>query len=221
MSGQGRCVLLAGFAPFDGEAVNPSWEAVAMLAGESVAGLPVETRRLPVVFGVADRALEAAIAELRPALTLLVGLAGGRAAVSVERVALNLIDARIADNEGRMPVDRPVAPGGPAAHFATVPVKAVAAALAEAGIPAETSVNAGGFVCNHVFYSALDLAGRRHPAMAVGLLHVPYAPEQAARRGGTPSMAVETVAAALRIALATALAGGTSARPQPARADST
>lgn len=197
-------ILLTGFEPFGNEARNPSWDAVRLLDGETVAGHAVVARRLPVSFAGSLPVLQAAIDEIGPALVVCVGLAGGRAQLSLERVAINLDDARIADTDGACPIDVPVAADGPAAYFTTLPIKAMLAALRAAGYPAEVSQTAGTYVCNHVFYGALH-ALRHRPGVRAGFIHVPYAPEQAARHPGAPSLAVETVGAALRLALRVAV----------------
>lgn len=198
-----KIVLLTGFEPFGGESVNPSWEAASRLDGESLMGAVVAARRLPCVFGEALSVLRGEMAALRPALVVAVGQAGGRPELSLERVAINVDDARIADNAGHRPIDRPVVPGGPAAYFSTLPIKAQAAALRAAGIPAAVSQSAGTFVCNHVFYGLMHaLTGA--PARG-GFIHIPYLPEQAAAHPGAPSMSLEMMVAGLRLALETAL----------------
>ena len=197
-------ILLTGFAPFGGEDVNPSWDAVARLDGELLEGHRIVARRLPVEFGASLEALRAAVRETEPVLVLCVGQAGGRAQLSLERVAINVDDARIPDNAGASPIDAPIVADGPAAYFATLPIKAMLAALREAGIPAEVSQTAGTYVCNHVFYGlmhALQDAGIRG-----GFLHIPYLPEQAVRHPGAPSLPLDTVVAGIRIALQAALA---------------
>ena len=198
-------VLLTGFAPFGGEEANPSWQAAAALDGERIAGHRVAARLLPVEFGASLDALRAALDEVRPALVLCVGQAGGRAQLSLERVAINVDDARIPDNAGAAPIDEPIAADGPAAYFATLPIKAMLAALREAGIPAEVSQTAGTYVCNHVFYGLMH-ALRATPGVRGGFLHIPYSPEQAARHPGAPSLPVDTVVDGLRVALRTAVA---------------
>ncbi len=197
-------VLLTGFAPFDGETVNPSWQAVAALDGTHVADHRIVARQLPVEFGTSLAVLRDAIRDTSPTLVLCVGQAGGRAQLSIERIAINIDDARIADNAGNLPIDAPVAADGPAAYFATLPIKAILSQLRAAGIPAEISQTAGTYVCNHIFYGLMHAL---HDASGVrgGFIHIPYAPEQAAQHPGAPSLPVETVTAALRIALDTAL----------------
>jgi pyroglutamyl-peptidase len=203
-------ILLTGFAPFGGEAVNPSWDAVARLDGEILDGHRIVARCLPVEFGAALDALHAAMQETSPDLVLSVGQAGGRAQLSLERIAINVDDARIPDNAGAAPIDAPIVADGPAAYFATLPIKAMLAALREAGIPVEVSQTAGTYVCNHVFYGLMHAL--RDTPVRGGFLHIPYAPEQAARTPGAPSLPVDTVVAALRIALRTALSTSTDQR---------
>ncbi|HEX2082687.1 MAG TPA: pyroglutamyl-peptidase I [Xanthomonadaceae bacterium] len=203
-------VLLTGFAPFEAEAVNPSWQVVSALKGRRIAGHRVVARELPTEFGASLRMLRHAIREARPRLVLCVGLAGTRSRISLERVAINVDDARIPDNAGRQPVDVPVVRGGPAAYFSTLPIKAMLAALREAGIPVEVSQSAGTFVCNHVFYGLMH-ALRRRPAIRAGFVHVPWPAAHAARDMELrPSF--EQIVRGLRIAVATALATGEDAR---------
>ena len=197
-------VLLTGFEPFDGETVNPSWEVVKQLDGTMIAGQPVIARQLPCVFGEALSVLYAAIEDLQPRLVIAVGQAGGRVDISVERVAINVDDARIPDNKGQQPVDTPIVDGGPAAWFSTLPIKAIVSALRDRGIPASVSQTAGTFVCNHVMYGLLhQLQGKS--GQKGGFIHIPYLPEQAAAHPGEASMSVATVRAALETAIAVAL----------------
>jgi pyroglutamyl-peptidase len=199
-----RTVLLTGFQPFGGEQVNPSWQAVSALHGTRIAGHRVVARELPVAFGASLKALRAAPRDMRPALVICVGQAGGRAQLSLERVAINIDDARIPDNTGQQPVDVPVVAEGPAAYFSTLPVKAMRHALNAAGFPAEVSQTAGTYVCNHVFYGLMH-ALRRQRIVRAGFIHIPYSPAQASMHPGTPSVAVEMVTEALRLAVKVAL----------------
>lgn len=196
--------LVTGFEPFDGDPINPALEALRLLP-PCLGRLAVATAVLPTVFGQALDVLGAAVAETDPDIVLGVGLAGGRAALSLERVALNLDDARIPDNTGRQPIDRPIVAGGPAAYFATLPIKAAVAALRAAGLPAIVSNTAGTFVCNHLFYGVMHLAATRRPAMRGGFLHVPYLPSQAALHDGAPSMALDDIVRGVVIVLETAV----------------
>jgi pyroglutamyl-peptidase len=197
-------VLLTGFEPFGDEATNPSWDAVRALHGARIGGHRIEARCLPVVFGAANASLRKAIAETKPALVVCVGQAGGRASVSIERIAINVDDARRPDNAGHSPVDAPVVADGPAAYFSTLPIKRLRQALQRAGIPAEVSQTAGTYVCNHVFYGLMH-ALRRRRGMRGGFVHIPYSPDQAANHPGAPSLPVETAVAALRLIVRTAL----------------
>jgi pyroglutamyl-peptidase len=147
--------------------------------------------------------------ELKPRLVLCIGQAGGRAEVTPERIAINIDDGRVADNAGRQPIDVPVVPGAPAAYFSTLPIKAIVRDLRAAGVPASVSNSAGTFVCNHIFYGLMHrivthpVAGL--PDLRGGFIHIPYLPDQAARFPGAPSMSLDTLVQALRIAVITAL----------------
>jgi len=200
-------ILLTGFEPFGGESVNPSWQVAQALDGWDCDGHRVHAVLLPCAFGDALVRLDAALAELQPDLVLCLGQAGGRTEISLERAALNVDDARIADNLGRQPIDLPVVAGGPAAYFTTLPIKAMARDLREAGVAAAVSNTAGTFVCNHVFYALMHrlatlpaLAGTRG-----GFVHVPYTPQQLAGRSGLASMPLATQVDGIRTALRSAL----------------
>ncbi|MFK8845269.1 pyroglutamyl-peptidase I [Streptomyces sp. Ac-502] len=197
-------ILLTGFEPFDGESSNPSWEAVRAAAAEPPAGLEITAVELPCVYGRSRTALREAVAAHDPDIVLCVGQAGGRPDLTVERVAVNIDDARIPDVAGAQPIDEPIVPGGPAAYFAALPVKACVAAVREAGVPASVSNTAGTFVCNHVFYDLMHLIATERPALRGGFVHVPYAPHQVAGRS-LPSLAVSAVAEGLGVIAATAV----------------
>lgn len=196
-------VLVTGFDPFDGERTNPSWEAVRRVAAEPPSGLEVVPVLLPCVFGESLEVLRAAVERVEPQLALCTGLAGGRPDLTVERIAVNVDDARIPDNAGRQPVDRPVVPDGPAAYFATLPVKACVAAVRAAGVPCSVSQTAGTFVCNHVFYGLMHLLATRYPAVRGGFVHVPHSCDQVLE-AGRPSLPLETIARGLGAALTAA-----------------
>ncbi len=201
-----KTVLVTGFDPFGGEAINPAWESVKRLADASSADYKIVVRQIPTVF---DRSLEhlyAAIEETKPDLVLCIGQAGGRTDITVERVAINVNDARIPDNEGKQPIDTPVVQGGPAAYWSSLPIKAIVKELRENGVPASVSQTAGTFVCNHLFYGLMHAIATKHPSIRGGFIHIPYLPEQAARLSGQPSMAVETIVLGLRVAIDAALA---------------
>lgn len=199
-------VLVTGFEPFAQDLVNPSWEVARALNGWHHAGTTVHGVCLPCVFDRALASLDAALATHRPALVVCLGLAGGRTEVSVERVAINVNDARIPDNAGQQPVDTAVVTLAPAAYFATLPIKAIVRDLRALGFPAGVSNTAGTFVCNHVFYGLMHrMASQGHTARG-GFVHLPYLPEQAAKHPGAPSMALDTQVQALRALIRTALA---------------
>ena len=195
-------VLLTGFDPFDGASINPSWQAVQALHGERLLDHAVVAARLPTVFGESLRCLTALLDAHRPALVICVGQAGGRSAISLERVAINVDDAPIADNAGGRPIDVPVRPGAPSAYFTGLPIKAMLAELRAAGIAAEVSQTAGTFVCNHVFYGLMRTLATRRTLRHTrgGFVHVPWLPEQ-----GTPSMALDDIVRGLRLAVQCAL----------------
>lgn len=193
-------ILLTGFEPFDGAADNPSLHLARTVAAEP-ASARLRAEILPVTYAGAGPALERALDRHAPDVLLSLGLAGGRAELCVERVAVNLADARIADNAGEWRIDSPVVPDGPAAYFATVPVKAIAAAMRGAGVPARVSDSAGTFLCNHVFYRASHLAATSRPGLRVGFIHVPWLPQQVPDRPGEPSMSLATMLTGLRAAI--------------------
>lgn len=195
-------LLLTAFEPFDNEPINPSWKVVKMLDGLTVAGVKVVTVCLPCVFGESLTILENAITQHQPTIVISVGQAGGRTDISLERVAVNLDDARIPDNAGNQPIDEPVIATAPAAYFTSLPVKAMLRDLLANGIPASVSYTAGSFVCNHVFFGLQHLAGNYGVAKS-GFVHIPYLPEQAARHKGQPSMAKDTLMAGLKVMIET------------------
>ena len=197
-------VLVTGFEPFGGESVNPSADVARALDGRVLAGgaARVVAEVLPCCFGQAHSALAQALKRHRPQLVLALGQAGGRSDFSIERVAINLDDARIADNAGHQPIDEPVVAGAPAAYFSTLPIKAIVAALRDAGLPASVSHSAGTFVCNHVFF-ALQHTVADQPDVRSGFMHLPLLPEQAARHPGQPSLPLQTLITGVAIALET------------------
>lgn len=197
-----RTVLLTGFEPFDQDTVNPSWEAVRLLDGTVQGDARIVARQLPCAFAAAPERLYQLLEEFTPALVIAVGLGPGRTDICIERVAININDARIPDNLGYQPIDTPVVAQGPAAYFSTLPLKAMVRAIRAGGIPASVSHTAGTFVCNQVFYCLQHaLAGT---GVRGGFIHVPPLPQQAVAAGG-PSMALATQVEGLRIAVITAL----------------
>ena len=197
-------LLLTGFDPFGGEQLNPSWEICRALDGKVLGGLRVVACKVPCEFRHAIEVVAEAIRKHEPAVVLSLGQAGGRAHMSVERVAINVDDARIADNGGERPVDEAIAPDGPAAYFATVPVKAMSAAMRAASVPAAVSNSAGTYVCNHLMYGVLHfLAAGRIDARA-GFIHVPYAEEQVLDKPAMPALALATMVRGVEAAIVAA-----------------
>lgn len=198
-------ILLTGFEPFGADNINPSWHAVLrardVLRSE---GHDVEALELPCVFGQSATVLLNAIADLTPDIVLSVGLAGGRERVSLERVAINCDDARIPDNKGQRPIDQQVVPGGPAAYFSTLPIKAALRNLQIDGIKGEVSQSAGTYVCNHVFYALMHSLAAKDGVRG-GFVHVPYLPEQVPVGSVIPSMPLESMASGIAVVIRTAL----------------
>jgi pyroglutamyl-peptidase len=195
-------VLLTGFEPFDGATVNPSAEIVRRMHGRKLGRHAIAGIVLPCRFGEAMTVLKREIRRLDPALVVCLGQAGGRAEITPERIAINVDDARIPDNAGKQPVDRPIVQHGPAAYWSTLPIKAIVAALQARNIPAAVSQTAGTFVCNHVFYGLMH-ALRRRRGVRGGFVHLPWLPEQAGP--GQPSLALEVMLRAIEVTLRVAL----------------
>lgn len=186
-------LLITGFDPFGGEAVNPSWEAVKLLP-DTIGEYELCKLEIPTVFGLAAWMVMEKTEEIHPDVILCIGQAGGRDAVTPERIGINIRDARIPDNEGNQPAQEPIVPGGSDGIFSTVPVSQMAQAIRDAGIPGAVSNTAGTFVCNDTLYTLLHhYAGTD---VRVGFIHVPYLPEQ-----GTPNLPLEQIVQALAAAI--------------------
>ena len=194
-------ILITGFDPFGGETVNPAYEAVKLLP-DTIAGAEIIKLEVPTRFHRAGAVLEDAMQRHKPDAVICVGQAGGRAAITPEKVAINLMDGRIPDNAGYQPVDMPIREDGETAYFTSLPVKAMVQKMRAAGIPAALSYTAGSFVCNSLMYTLLYLIDRQYPAMRGGFIHVPYAMEQAVSKPlGTPSMELHQIARGLALAV--------------------
>ena len=193
-------ILITGFDPFEDEPLNPSWEAVRRLP-DKVGEAEVVKVQIPTVFGKAADVVHDAVVEHDPDVVVSVGQAGGRFAVSPERVAINIDDGRIPDNEGKQPIDSPIREDGAAAYFTSLPVKAMVTAMREAGVPAVVSNTAGTYVCNHVMYQILYMIDHEFPGKRGGFVHVPYTPQQVIDKPGLPSVSVEDMAIALEAGL--------------------
>ena len=188
-------LLITGFDPFGGESINPAWEAVRLLP-DVIRDFELVKLEIPTVFGAAAQVVIDKAEEIHPDAIISVGQAGGRVAVTPEMVGINLRYASIPDNMGALPCDIPIAEGSPAAYFSTLPVRAMAKAICDAGLPGAVSYSAGSFVCNDVLYSLLHRFDGT--AVRAGFIHVPFLPEQTADK---PSLPLEQTAAALRAAI--------------------
>jgi pyroglutamyl-peptidase len=193
-------ILLTGFEPFGGQSVNPSEEIAREINDATIARHKIVGALLPCVFGAAIKELKHQIKLHDPEVVICLGQAGGRAEVTPERVAINLDDARIPDNAGQQPIDRPVVKEGPAAYFSTLPIKAIVHELRRREIPAAVSQTAGTFVCNHVFYGLMHELALHRPGVRGGFIHVPFVPEQTTTE---PHLPFEVMTEAVRVAIAT------------------
>jgi pyroglutamyl-peptidase len=202
-----RDVLVTGFDPFAGDTLNPSGEVARALDGAVIESARVVGHVLPCTFRGCEQSLAALLEKHRPVVIICLGLAGGRDGIHVERVAINVDDARIPDNAGIQPVDTPVVESGPAAYWSTLPLKAIVARLRQEGVTAAVSQTAGTFVCNHLFYFLMHTLAtkRKHRTIGAGFVHVPWLPEQPAARNGQPSMPLAAQIAAVRTLIGTTL----------------
>ncbi len=194
-------LLLTAFDPFGGEKVNPALEAVKRVP-DRVGGVEVIKLEVPTVFGEAISVLKAGLEKHQPDAVLCIGQAGGRFELTPERVAINLDDARIPDNKGNQPIDQPIEPEGAPAYFTTLPIKAMVEAMRDAGLPAAVSNTAGTFVCNHLMYGLLHALNTQYPQARGGFMHVPFIPEQTARRAvPAPSLSTADIALGIEVAI--------------------
>lgn len=195
-------ILVTGFDPFGGEKVNPALEAVKKLPN-TIAGAEIIKLEIPTVFTRSISALNASIDEIKPDVVLSVGQAGGRFDITVEKVAINLKDASIPDNDSEQPIDEKIFEDGENAYFATIPVKKIAEGINKIGIPASVSYTAGTYVCNNIMYAGLYCADKKYPNMKAGFIHVPFITQQAVGKKNTASMSLDNIAAALEDAIKT------------------
>lgn len=193
-------ILLTAFDPFGGHGINPALEAVKQI-GSQVEGVQIIKAEIPTVFGAAIQAAEQAICRSQPDAVLCIGLAGGSTALSVERVAINIDDACISDNQGNQPIDEPIVPDGPAAIFSTLPIKGMVSAIRKAGLPAEISNSAGTFVCNHLMYGVLYYIQKNRLNVRAGFMHVPCTPQLTVNQPDRPSMALDDIVRGIEAAI--------------------
>lgn len=193
-------ILVTGFEPFGGEVVNPALEAIKQLPS-TIEGVQIITYEIPTVFHKSGQLLKTYIEKEQPDAILLIGQAGGRSAISLERVAINMDDARIPDNEGNQPIDEMINPEGAPAYFATLPIKRIVQTLRDHQIPAQISNSAGTFVCNHLMYYLLDYLTVAAPGVIGGFMHIPYLPSQVVNQPQQPSMSLEEIVKAVKLTL--------------------
>lgn len=193
-------VLITGFDPFGGEKINPAWEAVRALP-DNIDGIEVVKLQIPTVFKKSAKKLFENIDSVKPDVVICVGQAGGRYEFSVERVAINVDDGRIPDNDGYQPVDSPVFEDGENAYFSTLPIKAIVEEVKKNGIPAAVSNTAGTYVCNHIMYSLLYYLNKNNLNIKGGFIHVPFIPEQVVEKKNTPYMELTRITKALEISI--------------------
>lgn len=192
-------LLLTAFTPFDGERINPALEAVKLVK-DKIGNLEIVKLEVPTVFGKSIDTVREAIERERPDFVLSIGQAGGRAEITPERVAINLNDARIPDNEGNQPIDESIFSDGENAYFSTLPVKAMVEAIRKEGLPSSLSNSAGTYVCNHLMYGVLYYLDKR-PSMKAGFIHVPYIPEQVKNKKEMPALPLSDIVRGLEAAI--------------------
>jgi pyroglutamyl-peptidase I len=200
-------LLLTAFTPFDGEKINPALEAVKLVK-DKIGNLLIVNLEVPTVFGKSIDTVREAIEREKPDFVLSIGQAGGRAEITPERVAINLNDARIPDNEGNQPIDEPVFPDGENAYFSTLPVKAMVEAIRKEGLPSSLSNSAGTYVCNHLMYGVLYYLDKR-PVIKAGFIHVPYIPEQTKNKKEMPALELSEIVRGLEAAITAIAINGT------------
>lgn len=193
-------ILLTAFEPFDSETINSALEAVKLVA-DKIDGVDIIKLTVPTVFCKSVDVVITAIEREKPDAVFCIGQAGGRSEMTLERVAINIDDARIPDNEGNQPVDRPILLDGAPGYFSTLPIKAMVKAIRDVGIPASVSNSAGTFVCNHLMYGLLHALAEKYPNVRGGFMHVPYAPCQVVDRPSIPSMSISDIAAGIEAAI--------------------
>lgn len=194
-------ILLTGFDPFGGETINPAWEAVKMVQNQ-IDDIEIVKLKVPTVFYKSIAKVAEVLEREKPDAVLCIGQAGGRYDLTPERVAININDARIPDNEGQQPIDIPVFEDGAAAYFSTLPVKAMVKAIRHAGVPASVSNTAGTFVCNHLMYGVLYTLEKKYPGVRGGFMHVPFITSQIVHRfPSAPSLSIEDIVKGIEAAL--------------------
>lgn len=192
-------ILITAFEPFGGEKVNPALEAMKLLP-DKIGEAQILKLELPTVFKKSIEKVWQYIDEYEPDIVISLGQAGGRACISIERVAINIDDTTMADNEGNMPIDQPIFKDGENAYFSNLPIKKMVEDIKKAGIPANISNTAGTYVCNHVMYGVLYKIHKEKLDIKAGFIHVPFIPEQVVNKPESPSMSLENIVKAVEIA---------------------
>lgn len=193
-------ILVTGFEPFGGEKINPSIETVKLLPDE-IGGAEIIKIEIPTVYGKSIAAIEEKIEAVNPDVILSIGQAGGASVIRVERVGINVDDARIPDNAGNQPIDEPIYADGPDAYFSTLPIKAMVEKIKAVDVSAEVSNTAGTFICNHVLYGVRYLCEQKYPEKKSGFIHIPFLPEQVEDKPDMPSMSQEDMVKGITAAI--------------------
>ncbi|MBN1067754.1 pyroglutamyl-peptidase I [Clostridium botulinum] len=201
-------VLITGFDPFGGESINPALEAIKKLPN-IISNAEIIKLEIPTVFKKSLDKIEENILAHKPDILISIGQAGGRFGITPERVAINIDDARIEDNEKNQPIDLKVFEDGENAYFTTLPIKAMVKKMQEAGIPSSVSNSAGTFVCNHVMYGVLYMINKKYPNIKGGFIHVPYIPSQVVNKPNMPSMSIEDISKGLELSVKAAVENNT------------
>lgn len=197
-------VLITGFDPFGGESINPALEAVKKLP-DNIAGSEIIKIEIPTVFRKSLEKIEENIIKHNPDIVISIGQAGGRFGITPERIAINIDDARIPDNESKQPIDLPIFEDGENAYFTTLPIKAMVEEMKKGEIPCSVSNTAGTFVCNHVMYGILYMAAKKYPNIKGGFIHVPYIPSQVLDKPNMPCMSIYDITKGLELCIKAAV----------------
>lgn len=197
-------VLITGFDPFGGESINPALEAVKKLP-DNIAGSEIIKIEIPTVFRKSLEKIEENIIKHNPDIVISIGQAGGRFGITPERIAINIDDARIPDNESKQPIDLPIFEDGENAYFTTLPIKAMVEEMKKGEIPCSVSNTAGTFVCNHVMYGILYMAAKKYPNIKGGFIHVPYIPSQVLDKPNMSCMSIDDITKGLELCIKAAV----------------
>lgn len=193
-------ILVTGFDSFGGEKINPAFESVKNLPNK-ILNAEIIKLEIPTVINKSLDKIREKIEEVKPDVVLSVGQAGGRADITIERVGINCDDFRIPDNNGNQPIDEKIVEDGPDAYFSNLPIKAMVKHIQDGNIPASVSNSAGTFVCNHVLYGVAHIGATKYQNMRTGFIHVPFLPNQVLNKKSMPSMSLETITKALKLAI--------------------